>query len=146
MTLVTSLAFGLKLKRARRGAHLTQAQLGERAGFSVVACIASLVRAGYLARLRPPLRHRKQAGLVLLQPALAHERVRRALQHALLASTALPVPGDVTHQPPNRPQTKEQRQRLRFSRQQREVGGVAPTERLHDTPLGAAAEQLRIPS
>jgi predicted ATPase/class 3 adenylate cyclase/predicted negative regulator of RcsB-dependent stress response len=36
MTPVTALTFGALLKRARRAAHLTQAELAERAGFSVV--------------------------------------------------------------------------------------------------------------
>src|SRR5262245_20268235 len=50
MTPVTSLTFGPLLKRARRAARLTQAELAERAGFSVV--YISMLERG----IRQPLR------------------------------------------------------------------------------------------
>jgi tetratricopeptide (TPR) repeat protein len=60
MTPVTSLAFGPLLKRARRAARLTQAELAERAGFSVV----------YVSMLERGARAPQRTTLALLADAL----------------------------------------------------------------------------
>src|SRR6185437_945797 len=53
-------AFGLLLKRYRRAAHLTQAQLAERAGFSVT----------YISKLERGARQPQRATVLLLADAL----------------------------------------------------------------------------
>jgi tetratricopeptide (TPR) repeat protein/transcriptional regulator with XRE-family HTH domain len=68
MTAVTSLAFGLALKRARRAARLTQAELAERAGFSVV----------YVSMLERGARQPQRTTLTLLADALTLADADRA--------------------------------------------------------------------
>src|SRR5262245_35580894 len=61
-------AFGIALKRARRAARLTQAQLAERAGFSVV----------YISMLERGVRQPQRSTAVLLADALDLSRDERA--------------------------------------------------------------------
>jgi transcriptional regulator with XRE-family HTH domain/tetratricopeptide (TPR) repeat protein len=79
MTPVTSLPFGVALKRARRGARLTQAQLAERAGFSVV----------YISMLERGTRQPQRTTVDLLADALALTADERA---ALEVAAQLPTP------------------------------------------------------
>lgn len=70
----TVLAFGVALKRARRAAHLTQAQLAERAGFSVV----------YISMLERGARQPQPSTVTLLVEALVLPGAERvALEHAV---------------------------------------------------------------
>jgi transcriptional regulator with XRE-family HTH domain len=82
MTPVTSLAFGPALKRARRAARLTQAQLTEAAGFSVV----------YISMLERGARHPQRTTLALLTDALDLSPTERAAWEgaAELGATATP--------------------------------------------------------
>src|SRR5262245_55261000 len=61
-------AFGVALKRARRAAHLTQAQLAERAGFSVV----------YISMLERGTRQPQRSTAALLVEALDLSSADRA--------------------------------------------------------------------
>ncbi len=63
----TVLAFGVALKRARRAARLTQAQLAERAGFSVV----------YISMLERGARQPQPSTVALLAEALALSSAER---------------------------------------------------------------------
>ena len=71
-------AFGIALKRARRAAHLTQAQLAERAGFSVV----------YVSMLERGARAPQRTTVALLADALALSPTERA---ALETAAQLPT-------------------------------------------------------
>src|SRR5262245_41072894 len=86
------LAFGPLLKRLRRAAQLTQAQLAERAGFSV----------DYISKLERGAREPQRATVALLADALAlSTRDRKALEASIQRSrvgrdgeeTSLPVGG-----------------------------------------------------
>jgi transcriptional regulator with XRE-family HTH domain len=71
--------FGLALKRARRAAHLTQAELAERAGFSVV----------YISMLERGARQPQRSTLALLADALTLAGAARvALEAAAPAPAA----------------------------------------------------------
>jgi predicted ATPase/DNA-binding XRE family transcriptional regulator len=70
-------AFGLLLKRSRRAAHLTQAQLAERAGFSVV----------YISMLERGARQPQRSTVALLADALTLSPAERA---TLEAASPLP--------------------------------------------------------
>src|SRR6185437_5826163 len=73
-------AFGLLLKRYRRAAHLTQAQLAERAGFSVT----------YVSKLERGARQPQRATITLLADALdLSAPARIALESAIQASGAV---------------------------------------------------------
>ncbi|HEY7092017.1 MAG TPA: helix-turn-helix domain-containing protein, partial [Ktedonobacterales bacterium] len=79
-------AFGLLLKRYRRATRMTQAQLAERAGFSVV----------YISMLERGARQPQRTTVALLADALALSPAERA---ALEAVAPLPSPragGDAT--------------------------------------------------
>src|SRR5262245_37620277 len=73
------LTFGTLLKRSRRAAHLTQAQLAERAGFSVV----------YISMLERGARAPQRTTVDLLADALALTADERA---ALEGAAQLPAP------------------------------------------------------
>jgi tetratricopeptide (TPR) repeat protein/transcriptional regulator with XRE-family HTH domain len=73
----TALAFGLLLKRTRRAAKLTQAELAERAGFST----------DYISKLERGARHPQRATVTLLADALALSPSERAA----LESAARPL-------------------------------------------------------
>jgi transcriptional regulator with XRE-family HTH domain/tetratricopeptide (TPR) repeat protein len=79
MAPVSSPSFGLLLKRSRRAARLTQAQLAERAGFSVV----------YISMLERGARSPQRTTVALLAEALALSPSERA---AFQATTPLPPP------------------------------------------------------
>ena len=55
--------FGIALKRARRAAHLTQAELAERAGFSVVYIPCSNAEHGSRNALQSPCSSRRLTSL-----------------------------------------------------------------------------------
>ncbi len=74
-------AFGIALKRARRAARLTQAQLAERAGFSVV----------YISMLERGARAPQRTAVVLLADALALTTPER---YALETAAQLPARHD----------------------------------------------------
>jgi transcriptional regulator with XRE-family HTH domain len=79
MTSATSLTFGPLLKRARRAARLTQAQLAEAAGFSVV----------YISMLERGARQPQLSTLALLADALdLSTGARTALERAAQAPSA----------------------------------------------------------
>jgi transcriptional regulator with XRE-family HTH domain len=84
MTAVTSLAFGLALKRARRAARLTQAELAERAGFSVV----------YISMLERGARQPQRTTLALLADALALSSAERVALEAAAPDAAERRRGD----------------------------------------------------
>jgi tetratricopeptide (TPR) repeat protein/transcriptional regulator with XRE-family HTH domain len=77
----STLAFGIALKRARKAAGLTQAELAERAAFSVV----------YIGMLERGARQPQRSTVALLADALAlAERDRLALEAAAQLPSALP--------------------------------------------------------
>ena len=73
--------FGIALKRARRAAHLTQAQLAERAGFSVV----------YISMLERGARQPQRTTVALLADALALLPAERAALERAAQSPATDV-------------------------------------------------------
>ncbi len=74
----TLLAFGVALKRARRAAHLTQAELAERAGFSVV----------YISMLECGARQPQPSTVALLVEALAFPSAERVALESAAQSPA----------------------------------------------------------
>jgi tetratricopeptide (TPR) repeat protein/transcriptional regulator with XRE-family HTH domain len=71
-------AFGIALKRARRAAHLTQAQLAEAAGFSVV----------YISMLERGARQPQRSTVTLLADALALSSTERATWEEMVQRSA----------------------------------------------------------
>jgi transcriptional regulator with XRE-family HTH domain len=82
MTPVTSLSFGPLLKRARRAARLTQAELAERAGFSVV----------YISMLERGARQPQPTTVALLADALVLSSDERAALEQAAQPATTPAP------------------------------------------------------
>jgi len=85
----SSPAFGVLLKRYRRAAHLTQTQLGERAGFS----------ADYISKLERGAREPLRAAVTLIADALGLSTSERESLETMFQRTRAAHVGDAIHLP-----------------------------------------------